>query len=135
MPKTTPFNPSNLLLTCFMLVLIVFSTTMRFAGLGIEEVKDNVENRLISLKDSKKSSDTDKKTEKEPLTLKTSHSSDALLQGFIPTGLSQNVILTALVEFVFPSFSSQLLDSVTYYFSSSIFFKTLFSCFISPNAP
>lgn len=135
MPKTTPFNPSNLLLTCFMLVLVVFSTTMRFAGLGIEEVKDNVENRLISLKDSKKSSDTDKKTEKEPLTLKTSHSSDALLQGFIPTGLSQNVILTALVEFVFPSFSSQLLDSVTYYFSSSIFFKTLFSCFISPNAP
>lgn len=134
-----------------MLVLVVFSTTMRFAGLQSLKVIENnfislanvetntkIDNSLdkcIDKSDKQNLSSSDNKQKKEPLTLKTGHSSDALLQGVITTELFQNIILTPLIEFVFPSFSFQKINSVSYYFSSSLFFKTLFSCFISPNAP
>ncbi|WP_338792212.1 hypothetical protein V9L05_16010 [Bernardetia sp. Wsw4-3y2] len=151
MPKTN-FQTSSrtLFMTCFMLVLVVFSTTMRFVGVdanlrllenrfeGIEntEIDYSLINKLDKEVDTKKNlSNSDNQQEKEPLTLKTATSSDALLQGFVTTEFFQNIILTSSIEFVFPSFSSQTINSVTYYFSSSTFFKTLFSCFISPNAP
>ncbi len=151
MPKTN-FQTSSraLFMTCFMLVLVVFSTTMRFVGVdanlrllenrfeGIEntEIDYSLINKLDKEIDTKKNlSNSDNQQEKEPLTLKTATSSDALLQGFVTTEFFQNIILTSSIEFVFPSFSSQTISSVTYYFSSSTFFKTLFSCFISPNAP
>lgn len=151
MPKTN-FQTSSrtLFMTCFMLVLVVFSTTMRFVGVdanlrllenrfeGIEntEIDYSLINKLDKEIDTKKNlSNSDNQQEKEPLTLKTATSSDALLQGFVTTEFFQNIILTSSIEFVFPSFSSQTINSVTYYFSSSTFFKTLFSCFISPNAP
>lgn len=152
MSKAISSTPSRtLFMTCFMLVLVVFSTTMRFVG--IETNTKWIENNFISLtentkidfslankidKDSDKKknlSNSDNQQEKEPLTLKTAHSSDALLQGFVTTELFQNIILTASLELSCPSFSSQKINSVSYYFSSSSFFKTLFSCFISPNAP
>lgn len=151
MPKTTSYTPSNnLFMTCFMLVLVVFSTTMRFVGVdanlrllesrfeGIENTKIDYSliNKLDKDLDTKKSlSNSDNQKEKEPLTLKTATSSDALLQGFVTTEFFQNIILAPSIEFIFPSFSSETINSVTYYFSSSTFFKTLFSCFISPNAP
>ena len=140
-------------MTCFMLVLVVFSTTMRFTGGNADlrvaesnfislnsstssEIDYSLINKLDKDLDAKKSlSNSDNQQEKEPLTLKTATSSDALLQGFVTTEFFQNIILTPSVEFVFPSFSSETINSVTYYFSSSTFFRTLFSCFISPNAP
>lgn len=152
MSKVISSTPSRtLFMTCFMLVLVVFSTTMRFAG--VEANARWIENNFISLtentetdfslvnkvdKDSAKKknlSNSNNQQEKEPLTLKTAHSSDALLQGFVTTELFQNIILTPHLEFSFLSFSTQKINSVSYYFSSSNFFKTLFSCFISPNAP
>ncbi len=156
MPKTISFTPSrNLFMTCFMLVLVVFSTTMRFAGRNADlrvaesnfislntnsstspEIDYSLINKLDKDLDTKKSlSNSDNQQEKEPLTLKTATSSDALLQGFVTTEFFQNIILTPSIEFVFPFFSSETINSVTYYFSSSTFFRTLFSCFISPNAP
>ncbi|WP_291725620.1 hypothetical protein [Bernardetia sp.] len=126
----------------FMLLLVVFSTTMRFAN-G-EEKTDVVGNNFISLlenteadnySDTQLSDENKEQREKEPLTLKSATSSEALLQGFVITELFYNIILTPSIEFIFPSFSIQKLNSVTYYFSSSGFFKTLFNCFISPNAP
>jgi len=135
MPKTNFFvSSNNLLMTCFMLVLVVFSTTMRFVGTeNMEVVKGN----FISLDKciNKNTSSSDNQQEKEPLTIKKATSSDALLQGISSTELFQNAILTPNIEFVFPSFSFESINSVAYYFSSSLFFKTLFSCFISPNAP
>jgi hypothetical protein len=158
MPKTIfstiSFTPSrNLFTTCFMLVLVVFSTTMRFAG--VHENVRLIKNNFISLNENteidyslidriekgldrttkKNLSNSDNQKEKEPLTIKTAHSSDALLQGFVTTELYQNIILTPSIEFVLPSFSSQTINNLSYYFSSSSFFKILFSCFISPNAP
>jgi len=150
MSKIIFSTPSrNLFLTCFMLVLVVFSTTMRFAGADADlrlvgssfiSLNDNTEidYSLINKSDKdvdKNLSNSDNQQEKEPLTLKTATSSDALLQGFVATEFFQNSILSPSLEFVFPSFSSETINSVTYYFSSSTFFKTLFSCFISPNAP
>jgi hypothetical protein len=119
---------------------------MRFAGVQAEILSRNgfvdIENTGINysladknLDKKKHLSDSDNKKEKKPLTLKTAHSSDALLQGFVTTELFQNIILTPSIEFSCTSFSSQTINSVSYYFSSSSFFKTLFRCFISPNAP
>lgn len=141
----------NFAMTCFMLVLVVFSTTMRFVGLDLDI--ERIENNLITLNKNTEidyslinttnldtnqnlsNSDNQNQQEKEPLTLKTAHSSDALLQGFVTTELFQNIILIPNIEFILPSFSSQKLNSFNYYFCSSSFFKILFSCFISPNAP
>ncbi|AFM05264.1 hypothetical protein Fleli_2915 [Bernardetia litoralis DSM 6794] len=143
----TIFTPSrNFLMTCFMLVLIVFSTTIRFVGVEINTIENNfisLDNQTeidfslgnISSGTKKNLSKSDSKQEKEPLTLKTAHSSDALLQGIVTTELFQNIILTPSIEFSCISFSSQTINSISYYFSSSSFFKTLFRCFISPNAP
>ena len=151
MSKVISSTPSRtLLMTCFMLVLVVFSTTMRFVG--VEKNTKWIESNFIGLTENteidfslvKKDKNLEKnqnlansenQQEKEPLTLKTAHSSDALLQGFVTTELFQNIILSPSLEFNCPSFSSQKINSVSYYFSSSNFFKTLFSCFISPNAP
>lgn len=138
-------------MTCFMLLLVVFSTTMRFAG--VDANMRLVESNLVSLNENieidysllegidknrtteKKLSNSDNQQEKEPLTLKTATSSDALLQGIVSTDFFQNIILTPSIEFSCTSFSSQTINNSSYYFSSSSFFKTLFSCFISPNAP
>ncbi|WP_375560145.1 hypothetical protein ACE193_20875 [Bernardetia sp. OM2101] len=151
MSKVISSAPSRtLFMTCFMLVLVVFSTTMRFAG--VEANARWIENNFINLTenarldyssvnnldtdiDTKKISNSDNQPEKEPLTLKTASSSEALLQGFVTTEFFQNIILAPSIEFSFLSFSTQKINSVSYYFSSSTFFKTLFRCFISPNAP
>lgn len=156
MSKTSFLSSRSLFLTCFMLVLVVFSTTMRFAGIDVNrttietnfshlnhtEKKCNysdysfLDKQLDKNLDKKKNpSSSDTQQEKEPLTLKTTHSSDALLQAFVTAEVFQNAILTASLEFIFPSFSFDKRNSVSYYFSSSTFFKTLFRCFISPNAP
>ena len=131
-----------------MLVLVVFSTAMRFASVEADlkaEGNDYIslgKNTEVdySLVDCCLINQIDKnldnqKQEKEPLTFKKTTFSDALLQGFVTTDFFQNVLLASTIEFVFPSFSSESLNSVAYCFSSSNFFKTLFSCFISPNAP
>ncbi len=152
MPKTIFSTPSrNLFMTCFMLVLVVFSTTMRFAGVDADlkagksnfislsnntKIDYSLINTIDKDLDTKKTlSNSDNQQEKEPLTLKTTTSSDALLQGFVTTEFFQNIILTPSIEFSCPSFSSQTINSITYYFSSSTFFRILFNCFISPNAP
>ncbi|WP_338767592.1 hypothetical protein WAF17_06120 [Bernardetia sp. ABR2-2B] len=138
MSKTTLSTPSRtLFMTCFMLVLVVFSTTMRFVGVDVNESNfvplENIEIDYSLV--NKIDKDVDNQQEKEPLTLKTATSSDALLQGIVTTEFFQNIILTPSIEFSFLSFSSQKTNNVSYYFSSSSFFKTLFRCFISPNAP
>ncbi len=137
MPKTTFFTPSNkILMTCFMLVLVVFSTTMRFVGVeNIEVIKSNCISLDKCIDKNTSSSTSDNKKEKEPLSINKATSSDALLQAIVKAELLQNAILTPSIEFNCTSLSSQIINSVTYYFSSSTFFKTLFSCFISPNAP
>ena len=131
------------MMSYFMLILVVFSTTMRFAN--AEEKTEGVETNFITLLENteidnyssdKQLSDRNKEQqEKEPLTIKTAASSEALLQGFVSTELFYNIILTPSIECIFPSFSTQKINSVSFYFSSSGFFKTLFRCFISPNAP
>ena len=134
MHKPNFISSRSFFLTCFMLVLVVFSTTMRFASIGTNrKVLESNFSSLLLNKNLDKNSTT--KQEKEPLTLKTTHASDALLQTFVTTEIFQSAILTASLEFVFPSFSFDKINSISYYFSSSSFFKTLFSCFISPNAP
>ncbi len=131
-------------MTCFMLVLVVFSTTMRFGSIdsvrliesnfiSLNSVDDKTEIDYSSL--DRQNKDSDNQPEKEPLSLKKSTSSDALLHGIITPDFFQNIILTPSVEFLFYSFSSHVTENIRYYFSSSSFFKILFSCFISPNAP
>lgn len=141
--KVNSFSfPTQPILTCFMLVLVVFSTTMRFVG--TDENFDFVSTTDCSLASpndtathttSHSENTDDKKQEKAPLTLKKASSSDALLQGFINTDFFQNILLPPSLEFVLPYFVTQKINSVPYFFSSSYFFKTLFRCIISPNAP
>lgn len=151
MQKNTFIPSRTIFMTCFMLLLVVFSMTMRFAS--IDANVRLVESNLVNLNENieidysildgidknrtteKKLSNSDNQQEKEPLTLKTATSSDALLQGIVSTDFFQNIILTPSIEFSCLSFSSQTINNSSYYFSSSSFFKTLFSCFISPNAP
>ena len=78
-------------------------------------------------------SDSDEK-EKEPLSFKTTQLSQPTIQSFVPFLGIQLAIIPQVIELNLPP-KWKYFYTFRHFFSTTDFFRTLFRCYISTNAP